>query len=468
MTGPILSERRAGQRGKGIAHESWSMKELGLCACATHSRDILGQTMLQCAIDDVKPGMVLGAQVRDPRSPDLQLLRPGVVLDGALLSSIRKRGVTQIWVEDDLTRDLDAAVAPELAGARLEVYSRLRDDLSSASRRTVSVSSVQSYRQAVMGLVVQAIASKKYAGMTDSLFASDGLATHCTNVAYLALICGLHLEGYVVAEQPKLSNEQARDMSVLGLAGLMHDLGKMRVRGAGRASHEAHLGIDGKGPEGYADHTRLGHEMLSETRVPARVAHAALNHHQRFDGRGWPDLTMMSAGRVKGPLTGRRIHIFARIVAAANVLDNLMRDADGSRRPPVAALHAFASPRFDGWFDPLVRRSMLLRVPPFAIGSEVTLSDGRRCAVMAPHATLPCRPVVRVLAEASGERPREAMNIDLADEESERAGLAISRAMGEDVSGLVYEVPTLDAPARCCGASGGESGVNAMPVTRAA
>lgn len=402
--------------------------------------------MLQCAIDDVKPGMILGAQVRDPRSPDLQLLRPGVALDGPLLASIRKRGVTQLWVEDDLTRDLDAAVATELSGARLEVYSRLRDDLSSASRRTVSVTSVQSYRQAVMGLVVQAIASKKYAGMTDSLFASDGLATHCTNVAYLALICGLHLEGYVVAEQPKLSNEQARDMSVLGMAGLMHDLGKMRLRGAARNAHEVHATADATEPEGYADHTRLGHEMLSETRVPARVAHAALNHHQRFGGHGWPDLTTMSSGRVKGPLAGRRIHIFARIVAAANVLDNLLRDADGSRRPPVAALHAFASERFDGWFDPLVRRSMLLRVPPFAIGSEVTLSDGRRCAVMAPSVARPCRPVVRVLAEASGERPREAMNIDLAEADVERTGLLISRSMGQDVSAFAYEILAQESP----------------------
>lgn len=403
--------------------------------------------MLQCAINDVKPGMILGAQVRDPRSPDLQLLRPGVVLDAPLLTSIRKRGVTQVWVEDDLTRDLDAAVATGLTGARLEVYARLRDDLSSASRRTISVASVQSYRQAVMGLVVEAIASKKYAGMTDSLFASDGLATHSTNVAYLSLICGLHLEAYVVAEQPKLSHDQARDMSVLGMAGLMHDLGKMRVRGAARDAHEVHAPADAKGPEGYADHTRLGHEMLSETRVPARVAHAALNHHQRFDGQGWPDLSRMSAGRVAGPLAGRRIHIFARIVAAANVLDNLLRDADGSRRPPVAALHEFASERFDGWFDPRVRRTLLLRVPPFAIGSEVTLSDGRRCAIMAPNIARPCRPVVRVLAEASGERPREATNIDLADDRVEAAGLAIVRSMGHDVSTYGYEPPGPEGPA---------------------
>lgn len=399
--------------------------------------------MLLCALQDVKPGMILGSQVRDPRAPDMQLLRPGVVLDAALLASIRKRGVQQVWVEDDLTKDLDAAVAPELTAAKLEVYTRLRDDLSSMSRRTISVTSVQAYRQAVMGLVVQAISSKKYAGMADSLFASDGLATHSSSVAYLALICGLHIEGHVVAEQPKLSREQAREMSVLGMAGLMHDMGKVRCEGSARSAHEVHVD-EGGGPEGYREHVRLGQAMMSETRVPARVTHAVLNHHQRYDGGGWPDLTRSSGGRVKGPLAGRRIHIFARIVAAANVLDNLMRDAEGSRRPPVAALSAFGSERFDGWFDPIVRRAMLMRVPPFAIGTEVRLSDGRRCVVMSPNPERPCRPVVRVLADGAGARPTEAVNVDLAGEDVERSGLSITHAMGEDVSGYVYEIPKRD------------------------
>ena len=393
--------------------------------------------MLLSAIDDVRPGMILGSQVRDPRAPELQLLRPGVVLDAPLLASIRKRGVQQVWVEDDLTKDLDAAVAPELTASKLEVYTRFRDDLSAMSRRTISVGSVQAYRQAVMGLVVQAIASKKYAGVADSLFASDGLATHSSNVAYLALLCGLHIESHVVAEQPKLSREQAREMSVLGMAGLMHDVGKMRCERAHRDAHEVHA--TGDGAPGYQAHTTLGHEMMSETRVPARVAHAVLNHHQRFDGSGWPDLTRMSGGRVKGPLAGRRIHIFARIVAAANTLDNLMRDAEGARRPPVAALHAFSSSRFDGWFDPIVRRAMLQRVPPFAIGSEVRLSDARRGVVMSPNPDRPCRPVVRILALADGSRPTEQLNADLDDPRC--AAITITHSMGVDVSAYHFDIP---------------------------
>ena len=59
---------------------------------------------------------------------------------------------------------------PELVAARLEVYTRLRDDLKRCSRTTITVSSVQSYRQAVMGLVTQVIASGAYGSMIDTLF----------------------------------------------------------------------------------------------------------------------------------------------------------------------------------------------------------------------------------------------------------------------------------------------------------
>ena len=98
--------------------------------------------MLLVNINDVHPGVVLGAAVTDPRAPELTLLRPGVVLDASMLASVRRRGVTQLWVEDDLTKDLDAAVAPELIAARVDVYRRLRDDLKGCAGRTITVSSL--------------------------------------------------------------------------------------------------------------------------------------------------------------------------------------------------------------------------------------------------------------------------------------------------------------------------------------
>lgn len=395
--------------------------------------------MILCGINDVQPGAVIGALVTDPQIPDHALLRPGVKLDAAILASLRNRGVTQLWLEDDLTADLDAAVAPQLNAARMEVYAGLRDSLTACSRGTLATTSVQECRRAVMGMVIEAIASAQYASMTDAVFAAAGQASHGSNVAYLSLLTGLHIENYIVAEQTRLDREQARDMSVLGLAGLLHDLGKTRLPHAAAEFHEVSTSPASYPPPArYRDHTDLGKSMLEDGKAPARVAYTVLNHHQRFDGSGWPDMTTLTGGRIKGPLAGRSIHIFARVVAAANVLDNLRTDAEGARLPPVAALAAFASSRFDGWFDPIVRRALLLRIPPFAIGTEIRLSNGRRGIVQAPNLADPCRPVIRLL----DARAKEPEVIDL----HATPGVVITHALGIDVGSYLYEPPAAIQP----------------------
>lgn len=413
--------------------------------------------MLQCSIHDIRAGMVLGAQVCDPRHPEHRLLLPGVTLDGGIIGSLIKRGVTQLWVEDDLTADLDAAVAPQLEGAKLEVYSRLREDLSSMSRQTVTTASVQSYRQAVMDLVTQAISSAAYAGLTGALMDCDGLATHGASVAYLSLLCGLHAEHYLISEQKRLDREQARDMAVLGMAGMLHDIGKVRLHPTLRSRHEANR--DEEAPDAdYTGHVRAGRELLEDARAPARVSHAVLNHHQRHDGSGWPDMGPLTAGRITGPLRGKQIHVFARIVAAANVLDNLLRNAAAAGCPSVVALKAFASSKYDGWFDPVIRRAMLLRVPPFAVGTEVRLSDGRRAVVVAPTPRDPCRPVVRALTAADGRRMQTAETMDLAD----CRGVMITHQMGREVGDCLYDVPA--APILEEQAAGGHEATAKAPI----
>lgn len=399
--------------------------------------------MLQCSINEVRAGAVLGAVVSDPQVPGHELLRPGVVLDSGMIARLRKRGVMTLWVEDDFTRDLDSAVAPKLEAARMAVYSQLRDGLASSARGTLTIAAVKEQRRAVMGLVIEAISSARYASLTDSLFASSGQSGHGANVAYLSLLTGLHIETYVVAEQKRLDRRLARDMSVLGLAGLLHDVGKT-IEGEGAADeHEVHLEQSAPPSEPYLRHVIAGKKALERSGAPARVTHTVLNHHQRFDGSGWPDIGQVSAGVKPGALSGKKIHVFARIVAAANVLDNLLRRATGARRPAVAALHEFASSKFDGWFDPVVRRAMLLRMPPFAIGTEVKLSDSRRAVVIEPCPADPCRPVVRALP-GEGAKPGSAPeSIAL----STRREVFITHALGEEVAPYLFEAPVTSASA---------------------
>lgn len=415
--------------------------------------------MILCGINDVQPGAVLGALVTDPQIPDHALLRPGVDLDSSILASLRKRGVTQLWLEDDLTSDLDSAVAPQLNAARMETFASLRDGLAACSRGTLAVTSIKDCRRAVMGMVTEAISSARYASMTDAVFSAAGQASHGSNVAYLSLLTGLHIENYIVSEQSRLDREQARDMSVLGLAGLLHDLGKTRLPPAAASHHEVQSQQQSAPPPRYLDHTTLGKSILEDGRAPARVAYTVLNHHQRFDGSGWPDLGPITGGRISGPLAGRAIHIFARVVAAANVLDNLRTDAQGAHLPPVAALAAFASSKYDGWFDPIVRRALLLRIPPFAIGTDVRLSDGRRAVVQAPTLSSPCRPVVRII----DPRSTNAQIVDL----HTTPAVHITHALGVEVAQYSYEPPAALTPPTAQAESADSVGANpTLPSAR--
>ncbi len=389
--------------------------------------------MLLCGIEDLTPGTMVGASVIHPSRVDLELLRPGVTLDGKMIARLRDMGVMQIWIHHDATADLDHATGVNLSIANRQVFQAVRDSFNSLSPRTFFSGNFQTYRQVVMDLIVELISGKSLAGMISQLLTDDQeLFAHSANVAYLSLIAGLQLETYVVHERGSRDVAEARDMTTLGLGAMMHDIGKVALRPELQKRHAIHIDrVDGESQKLYQDHAMAGFQMLSGIGAPATMINTILHHHQRFDGSGWPDMSKVSLGRKTGPLKGHDIHVFSRIVAAANTLDNLTRDEKGHRRPLVAAICDLASPRFDGWFDPVVRDCLVRSIAPFPIGSHVILSSGLRAVVAAPNMALPCRPLVRPL----GPNDAVAQAIDLAVQKE----ITITRWLGMDVTPWYYE-----------------------------
>ena len=392
--------------------------------------------MILCAIDELQPGMMVGASVLHPARPELELIAPETVLTGGMIARLQSMRTGSVWITYDGTDDLNHAVSMNLTLGQREVYCRLRDDFARSAHRTMTVASLQSYRQAVLSLATEVISSRAYASLACRLYTGEHpLFSHCASVAYLALLTGLELESYIVSERPRLSQANARDLTSLGLAGMLHDIGKTGGAESIRRMHEV---SDRKALENkaYSEHTLAGAEMLSENRVPASTRQAVLMHHQRWDGRGWPSRRDLGWG--EGPtLSGRRVHVFARIIAAVNVVDNLLAGSAESREPAVAALSRFASEEFDGWFDPVIRRGVLRQVPAFPVGAMVRLSDGRGAVVTAPQRERPCRPVVRMLEPGKGGGKPETIDLMLHED------VSIVHAEGRDVSGWLYELPRM-------------------------
>jgi HD-GYP domain-containing protein (c-di-GMP phosphodiesterase class II) len=103
-----------------------------------------------------------------------------------------------------------------------------------------------------------------------------------------------------------------RELENLELAAILHDVGKIGVKDdillkRGRLSPEE--------LEEMIRHTKYGAEILNHLRHLRDVALGVKGHHERFDGKGYPD-----------SLSGEEIPLIARIIAVADSFDAMTSD----------------------------------------------------------------------------------------------------------------------------------------------
>ena len=157
---------------------------------------------------------------------------------------------------------------------------------------------------------------------------SKETANHVTRVAE---IC------WLMALKYGIDPEQAE---VFKLAAPMHDIGKIGVSESvlnkpGRLTEEEF--------ELVKKHSRLGYEILknSNRRIMKTAAIVALQHHEKWDGTGYP------LG-----LAGEEIHIFGRIAALADVFDALSHERCYKDKWPLEKVYEFFASQVGKHFDP--------------------------------------------------------------------------------------------------------------------
>jgi putative nucleotidyltransferase with HDIG domain len=120
-----------------------------------------------------------------------------------------------------------------------------------------------------------------------------------------------------------------RECELAHTAGLLHDIGRFglsdRVMERGRTLTEQDW-------ETIRRHPVMGADMLRDLGVYGPVAEIVKAHHERIDGRGYPD-----------GLAGHDIPEIAKIVAVAEVYDTLT--ADDTYRTPVSSFEALTELR---------------------------------------------------------------------------------------------------------------------------
>lgn len=182
-------------------------------------------------------------------------------------------------------------------------------------------------------------------------------AEHCLNVCILAVAFGRHMG----MSEPELEN--------LGLCGLLHDVGKMRVPQDVLNKSEELTDNEFKI---IRTHTVHGRNLLeSSSGIFHGVADVAYSHHERIDGMGYPRR-----------LKAADISQFARIISIVDAYDAMTSDRCYSRAiPTTEALKNIFHDR-GTHFDDRLALEFIKCVGLYPPGSLVELVNGNVAIVL--------------------------------------------------------------------------------------
>lgn len=381
--------------------------------------------MLRVGLVNAKPGMELAVPVYHPKRPGTILLRTGMTLDAHCIERLRDIQLHEVWVRHPGL----AFIADGFSPVVMQAHADLTCEIATAFDAVASTSSVKldysAYRRSVTALLDKLLSHPVAAVFVHEMHDRDRpLLRHSSSVCMMSLLMGLRLGDYMLAERQRATGREARDVSNLGVGAMLHDLGMLKLPAA--VLDRWNRKNDDLDPE-WRRHAALGFEMVQGCVEPTAAA-SVLNHHQKFDGSGFPAHKRLDG--TERPVAASDIHIFARIIAAADLFDRMRHPtAPGSRPAPVVrALGALRAPSRRKWVDPMVYRALLAVVPAYAPGTQVTLSNGERAVVTEWSPQDPCRPTVQILAEDDGppNPPRRALRDD--------PSLTVVEVDGEDVS----------------------------------
>jgi len=175
----------------------------------------------------------------------------------------------------------------------------------------------------------------------------------------------------------------SKDLLPVALAGLLHDIGNAKMDPAILFKPDR---LSDEEKEALKKHTVIGYQMLKPvTALTEGVKLAALQHHEREDGSGYP------LG-----VRGDKIHLYSKIVAVADMFHAMTTSRfHKSGTSPYLALEQLQAEAF-GKLDPHLVSTFIERVTQFHNGTIVKLSDNRIGEIVFSDRSYPTRPWVNV------------------------------------------------------------------------
>ena len=343
------------------------------------------------------PGMTIAENVL---SYDRQvILAKGTVLTDNNITRLEMYGVLSVYIEEDTSEEevpenntpIPEVVAPsESGGASAPTYAqRIRETQEFKAFKKDFEESTDGIKFVLNEMVekntpvdTNALMEKPLelvkaaggrVGLLDMLSNmrdyDDSTFAHSMNVALLNFVAAGWL-GW-----------SAEDQELAMSCGLLHDIGKLQIE------HEI-LTKPGKlTPMEYSKiqkHPVLGYSLLKDQAIDTHIKYAALMHHERYDGSGYPM-----------KLTGKKIDNFALLTAITDVYDAMT--SARVYRGAMCPFHVIAIFEEEGFekYESDYLLTFLSNVANTYIRCSCQLSDGRSGDIIMMNKEKYSRPVIQ-------------------------------------------------------------------------
>ncbi|HLU48485.1 MAG TPA: HD domain-containing phosphohydrolase [Planctomycetota bacterium] len=312
------------------------------------------------------------------------------------LAAFRKEGFRSIRAEKYEVRD---ETLDELAGDRrivlislyLRALHQTQQMIESVEKgRKINLNKLKRTVQALVDAIAEDEAT--LLALVNVKNRESYLANHSVNVMVLTMAVGSRL------------GLPRKSIGDLGIAALLHDIGKCRAPERLRTPRPQAL--DENDRRELEEHVYTGVEVLLQQRIVDAIVksmNVSFLHHFRFDNTGYPRTHV-----VKGQ------NLFSRIVAICDFYDNHTTPGpDGSAATPPDAIMRRLLDASGTEFDPLVSKAFVNLLGLYPVGSIVSLDDGSVGTVVAPsrdsrHLD---RPTVRLFTGPDGSAVDETVDL---------------------------------------------------------
>lgn len=313
-------------------------------------------------ISEVKAGMVLARDIVDDNGN--LLLEQGIALTEYYITRLTQIGLTSIPIYDPYAAELKkyTVIAPEvreeLALSFRSLFNKKSHDILNSGLRTVYLKQIQ---QTVGHVIDETDRNLGQIINVQVRQPTEDEIDHAINVCLMAVSTGL----YIKLPRPVLMD--------LALGALFHDIGKTVMPTV-------------EGPT--ADHGRLhpiyGQQLLVKNKIGSIIARIAAEHHEQYDGLGYPS-----------GLAGKEIHPLSRLVTIANHFDNTMNTAAKTGEPRDKIIKNMLA-NGNTLFDMYLLRAFFHTTPLYPVGSLVKLSNNKTAYVIKNKVRFAATPTVQI------------------------------------------------------------------------